>query len=583
MDVKYNWKTEDIFENEEEFNKCFRLADEKIDFSAYKGKLDTRDGFALCMKAQEEVSRLIDKLCVYAHMKHDENTKDSHYDGLCSKTISLAVKFNTETAFFLPELTALDTEKLIEYKDDPTLKDYDYFLATLLKEKEHVLSENEESLLALAGESLSSFSDIFTKIDNADLPLKPFTFDGEEISMSHGAYGEIMHSPNRALRKEYFERYYSAYKGLINTISATYTGSVKKDVFYAKARNYGSALESALIGEDVPTVVYKNLLESVNDSLPLLHDFIREKKKVLGLKEMRMYDIYAPMAENKDIKLEYDDAYNLVVEGLSVLGKEYRELLKKAHDERWISVYETDGKRSGAYSTAVYDTHPYVLLNYHKTTNDVFTIAHEMGHSIHSYYSNKNQPYFKADYKIFVAEVASTVNEVLLSKYLLKNAKDRKLKKYLLSYLLEMIRTTLYRQTQFAEFEEFSHATIENGNPLTKDVLSEKYFEINKKYYGDAINYDEDIKYEWARIPHFYRAFYVYKYATGIISALAIAERILTEGEIAVKDYFKFLSSGNSDGPINLLKIAGVDLTEKEPFVKAFKVFADALNEFKSL
>lgn len=296
-----------------------------------------------------------------------------------------------------------------------------------------------------------------------------------------------------------------------------------------------------------------------------------------------MYDVYVPVVEGAEMKLEYEQAYDLVVEGLAPLGKEYQELLIKAKNERWLDVYEKDGKRSGAYSVAVYDTHPYVLLNYQKTTHDVFTIAHEMGHSIHSYFSNRTQPYAKADYRIFVAEVASTVNEVLLIRHMLATEKDKKLKKYLLSYLLEMIRTTLFRQTQFAEFEQFSHQTVENGEPLTKENMSEEYLRLNKKYYGRSVVSEGSIQYEWARIPHFYRAFYVYKYATGIISALAISERILKEGQLAVDDYFKFLSSGGSDSPCELLKIAGVDLTTTKPFKSAFKVFKDTLEEFKSL
>jgi oligoendopeptidase F len=296
-----------------------------------------------------------------------------------------------------------------------------------------------------------------------------------------------------------------------------------------------------------------------------------------------MYDVYVPVVEGAELKLSYEDAYDLVVKGLKPLGEEYIELLERARKERWIDVYEKEGKRSGAYSVAVYDTHPYVLLNYQQTTHDVFTIAHEMGHSIHSYFSNRTQCYSKADYRIFVAEVASTVNEVLLIRYLLDTEKDVKLKKYLLSYLLEMIRTTLFRQTQFAEFEQFAHQTVESGEPLTKENLSEEYLRLNKKYYGKAVVSEGNIKYEWARIPHFYRAFYVYKYATGIISALAIADRILKEGQPAVDDYFKFLSSGGKDSPVELLKIAGVDLTDKKPFVSAFKVFKDTLEEFKSL
>lgn len=583
MDKKYIWATEEIFENSDAFEKECDRTEKEIDFKEFKGKLGDKEEFLRFMKKQEKVSRSIEKLSVYAMMLRDGDTRNGFFDGLVSRTIALSVKFNTETAFFFPELSNLCEEKLNEYIADPELSEYDYMLKTVIAEKAHILSENEESLLALGGDALSSFTNIFTKIDNADLPLKPFIYKGKKIPMTHGNYGVVMHSEDRGLREKYFKKYYAAYKSLINVISATYIGSVKKDVFSAKARKYSSSLAKALLSEDVPEKVYYNLLETVNDALPYLHEYMRVKKSELKLSSMHMYDIYAPTVESAEIKLSYDEAYELVIKGLSCLGEEYQRLLKTAHDNRWISVYETEGKKSGAYSVAVYDTHPYVLLNYHETTGDVFTIAHEMGHSIHSYFSNKNQPYIKADYKIFVAEVASTVNEVLLARYLLNSAKDKKLKKYLLSYLLEMIRTTLFRQTQFAEFEEFSHRVAESGEPLTKDKMNEKYFEINKKYYGDAIDYDDEIKYEWARIPHFYRAFYVYKYSTGIISALAIADRILTEGEPAVKDYFKFLSSGNSDGPVELLKIAGVDLTDKKPFLSAFKVFKDTLDEFVKL
>ena len=582
MSDRYKWATEDLYKDlnawEDDFKKI-----EKPDFKEFRGKLGRAEGFLACMKKQEETDMILERLSVYAYMKHDENTKDSEFDALLNRINSVAVKCAAETAFIGPELTALDDAVIKGYIDNPDLKDYDYALKCVLKNKEHVLSENEERLLSLSHEALSSFKDVFTKIDNADLPIGGFSHNGKKYPLTHGLYGVYMQSPDRALRKKAFKAYYKAYVSLINTIAATYYGSVKSDVFYAKAKKYPSALAAALSGEDVDVKVYKNLISSVHKALPLLHEYMSEKKKALNLDKMYMYDAYVPTVENADIKLDYDDAYKLVVKGLSVLGEEYAGLLEKAHDERWLDVYEADGKRSGAYSISAYGAHPFVLLNYQKTTHDVFTIAHEMGHSIHSYFSSKEQPYAKADYKIFVAEVASTVNEVLLCRYLLKSETDVKLKKYLLSYLMEMIRTTLFRQTQFAEFEEKVHATVEKGEPLNKDNMSKIYLSLNKKYYGKAITHGGEIKYEWARIPHFYRAFYVYKYATGIISALAIADRILTEGEPAVKDYFKFLSSGGSDSPVELLKIAGVDLTTDKPFAGAFKVFKDALDEFKAL
>ena len=583
MDNRYKWATEEIFGSDEEWETAFISVSKEIDFSKFKGKLGEKQSFLECMKAQEKVFRKIDKLSVYAMMKHDENTKDAKYDALLSKITSLGATLGANCAFIGPELTSLDDKILNDFILDADLSEYDYFLKGVLKDKEHVLSENEEKLLAESSEMMASFKDIFTKIDNADLPLGEVKHGKERIPLSHGSYGVIMHGEDRALRKKTFNKYYGAYISLINTISATYYGNVKKGVFLAKAKKFNSALERALFNEDVPKIVYDNLINSVDKALPLLHKYMQEKKKLLGLKRMYMYDVYVPVVEGAELKLDYEDAYNLVVEGLKPLGKEYCDLLVKAKNERWLDVYESDGKRSGAYSVAVYDTHPYVLLNYQKTTHDVFTIAHEMGHSIHSYFSNRTQPYAKADYRIFVAEVASTVNEVLLIRHLLNTEKDRKLKKYLLSYLLEMIRTTLFRQTQFAEFEQFAHSMVEKGEPLTKENLSEEYLRLNKKYFGKAIVSEGNIKYEWSRIPHFYRAFYVYKYATGIISALAIADRILTEGQTAVDDYFKFLSSGGKDSPVELLKIAGVDLTSETPFESAFKVFENTLNEFINL
>ncbi len=580
MDKKYTWATEEIFESKTKWEEDFNKLSSMLDFSQYKGTLNNKESFLSCMKAQEKAARILDRLSVYAMMKHDENTKNAEYDALMSKVMMIGAKFGENTAFVLPELTALDQKVLEEYSTDKDLVDYDYFIREILKEKEHVLSESEEKLLSMSSETLSSFRDIFNKIDDADLPLGEIRHKGKKIKLTHGTYSLILHSEDRELRKKAFTKYYSAYTSLINVISATYYGNVKKGVFLAKAKKYPSALDRALMSEDVERVVYDNLISTVKKALPSLHRYVKEKKNLLGLSRMKMYDMYVPVVEGAELKLEYDDAYDLVIEGLKPLGEEYSNLLKKARDERWIDVYEGEGKRSGAYSVAVYDTHPYVLLNYQKTTHDVFTIAHEMGHSIHSYFSNKTQCYQKADYRIFVAEVASTVNEVLLIRHLLATEKDKKLKKYLLSYLLEMIRTTLFRQTQFAEFEQFAHQTVEKGEPLTKENLSEAYYKLNKKYYGKSVSSEGDIRYEWARIPHFYRAFYVYKYATGIISALAIADRILIEGKPAVDDYFKFLSSGGKDSPVNLLKIAGVDLTDKKPFNQAFKVFEDTLNQF---
>lgn len=581
---KYKWNLEDIFQSDEEWGALLSEVKGEIDFSEFQGKLGEADFFLRCMKKQDSVNQKLEKLYVYAMMRRDSDTSDSAADALIMRAQSVLVAYNTNLSFVLPELTALDSSVLVAYRDNPAFSDYDYFLTTVIKSKQHVLSPEEENLLAMGGEVYSQFQNAFTKLNNADLKFPEIkSKSGEKIQLTHGTYSVVMNGTDRALRKKAFEGMYGAYCDLLNTITAIYSGNVKKNVFIAKARKYDSCLSMALAEEDVDPIVYRNLIKAVHKTLPALHRYMAAKKRSLGYSKMYMYDMSVPVVENVDLKLEYEEAFALVKEGLKPLGDDYVALLQRAFDERWIDVMETENKRSGAYSTAIYDVHPYVLLNYQKTTHDVFTIAHELGHSLHSYFSNGAQHYAKADYKIFVAEVASTVNEVLLLKHILAKAEDTKLKKYLLSYFLEMIRTTLFRQTQFAEFEALAHEMAEKGEPLTKENLSEKYLELNKRYYGRSIVSNKEIAYEWARIPHFYTAFYVYKYATGITSAMAIVDRILKEGEPAVKDYFAFLSSGSSDNPVNLLKIAGVDLTKPAAFENAMNVFKETLAEFEAL
>ena len=578
------WKLTDIFKSEEEFDRLLSEVEKKIDFSAYEGKLGDEDKLFECFKKMDEVEEILEKLDVYAYMKKDLDTRDSSAVGALSRAENVVVKYSSNISFVMPEITSLDEEKLKKIIADPKFKDYDYALRRILEGKKHVLSKECENLLAMGGQVFGGFHDIFSMIDNADMPFPEIEVDGKKVTVSHGMYGVLLQSDDREVREKAFKAYYKAYISLINTIAATYIGSVNKDVYFSRVRKYASCLEGALSGEDVQKEVYDNLLESTHEALPLLHRYVKDRKKIFGYDELHMWDIYAPLVENADIKLEYEDAFKLVKEGLAPLGEDYGKLLQSAHDDGWIDVEETEGKRSGAYSICVYGLkHPYVLLNYQKSTHEVFTIAHELGHAMHSYKSNAAQPKSKADYKIFVAEVASTVNEVLLLKYLLKTTKDVKLKTYLLSYYLDMIRTTLFRQTMFAEFEYIAHTAAEKGEPLTKDMLCGKYLELNKAYYGEDIVSDSEISYEWARIPHFYTAFYVYKYATGIISAISIAERIYSEGEAAVKDYFKFLSSGGSDSPVELVKLAGVDLTKKDAYVSAVKSFENALNEFEKL
>ena len=580
---QYKWAIEDIYATDEAWEKDFEKAEKSITFSKYAGKLGDSATLLKFLREDEEFSKLVERLAVYAHMRHDEDAGNTKYGAMYARIISLFAKCSAEMAFFDPEMAALDEKYLKSLIADKRFTDFDYMLKRILDRKPHVLSEAEERLIGMAGEIFGNFTDTFGMIDNVDLPFPSMEWEGKEIKLTHGMYGIILHSDNREKRAEAYEKYYGAYKSLINTITSTYVGNVKKDVFLSKAYKFGYCLEHALFSEDVDRAVYENLLKAVDENLPAMHRYIADRKKILGYDKLYFYDIYAPLVSGVELKLSYDEAYDYVIRGLAPLGKEYQALLKKGHDERWIDVEETDGKRSGAYSTGCNGVHPFVLLNYQPNISDVFTIAHEMGHSLHTYFSSANQPYSKADYKIFVAEVASTVNEVLLLKFMLNEAKDADMRKYLLNYYLDSIRATLHRQTSFAEFEYESHSMAERGEPLTKENLCKVYADIGKKYYVEVIEHDYNISCEWARIPHFYRAFYVYKYATGITAAINIAKRILSEGDKAVKVYFKFLSGGSSTDPVSLLKLAGVDLSTTQPFKVAMREFEETLTEFEKL
>ena len=584
---RLKWQIDAIFATDEAWEEEYKKVESEYgncDFSVYSGKLADKATLLSCLKKSDEIARRIEKLYLYAHMRHHEDVRIAKNASAMSKIGSLASKIFAEFSFIEPELTALPAQTLQAFIDDKDFQDYDYRLQKLARAKEHVLSANEEKLLTLGADVMGEFQSIFSMLDNANLNLPKATYKGEEVQMSHGMYGVVMHEGTREERKEWFEKYYGAYIKLIDAITQTYAANVKKDVFYKTVRGFKSCMQMAMDGEDVDVKVYETLVESTQNALPLLHEYISMRKELLGVDEQNMYDLYLPLVENADIKLSFDEAYDLVVEGLKPLGKDYQELLKKGKAEGWIDVCESEGKRSGAYSTSVYDSpHPYVLLNYQPTTNDIFTIAHEMGHALHTYKSTMAQPYAKASYTIFLAEIASTVNEVLLLKHLYKNATDNNLKKYLLNYYIETFRATWFRQTQFAQFEQLAHAKAESGEALTKENLNELYYGLNQKYYGEGIKHNEEIAYEWARIPHFYSSFYVYKYATGIISAVSIVKRILEEGEPAVKDYFEFLSSGACTDPVAILKKAGVDLTTSAPFETAIAEFKQTLEEFKSL
>ncbi len=585
QDVKTErkWKIEDIYASDELWEEDYKKALNVPRFSKYSGKLGDKKQLLKFFREDDDYSVLIEHLAIYAHLCHDEDISVPLHAEQYSKMFPLFSQYSTERAFFEPEMAKLSDEYLNSVAADPDFSDYDYIIQRVIKGKKHTVSEAEEKIIGMSYEVFNTFSDTFAMIDNLDLPLPEIEFNGEKVKLTHGLYGIILHSPDAAKRKEAYDKYYAAYGSLLNTLASTYIGNVKSDVLLSKVYKFDSCLERALFDEDVDKVVYENLLKAVDDNLSSMHRYIADRKKILGCEKQYFCDIYAPLVDGVDFKLSYDEAYAYVIKGLAALGKDYQALLKKAYDERWLDVEETEGKRNGAYSASCYGVHPYVLLNYQPSISEVFTIAHEMGHSIHTYFSQKYQPFAKSQYKIFVAEVASTVNEVLLLKYMLKEAKDINLKKYLLNYYLDTIRATLHRQTMFAEFEAATHAVVEKGEPLTKDSMCSIYSEIGKKYYGDQIEHDNNISFEWARIPHLYSSFYVYKYATGITAAINIAKRILENGESAVKDYVKFLSGGSSTDPVSLLKYAGVDLTKPEPFEIAMREFEDTLTEFEKL
>lgn len=581
---KYKWNLGDIFATPADWEKTFeKLSAEYPTLASYKGKLADRNNLLEFLKRSDSFDVELGKLYCYAYMSYNEDSQDGEKQARYSRVYGLLTQYSAALSFVSPEISAIPDEQLESFINDPAFSDYDVSLKNILAGKAHILSPEEEKILANVGAFSGQFQEVFNRLDSGDIKFDEITVRGEKVKLGHGAYSTLLQDKDQSVRKLAFETYYKAYINVINTLAGLYEGSVKADVFRAKTRKFQSTMESALFYEQVDKKVYDNLIKCMHESFQPLHHYIALRKKLMGLETLNMYDLYVAIFEDADISCEYEEACELVKKGLAPLGEDYLKVVQQAFDNRWIDVYETPTKRSGAYSMGVAGVHPYMLLNYQKTTHDIFTIAHEMGHSMHTYYSEKAQPAAKADYKIFVAEVASTCNEVLLLKYLLSTVTDVKIKKYLLQYYLDMLRTTMYRQAMFAEFEQITHELVEKGQPLTAEVMCNEYLKLNKMYYGEAVHHNDEIKYEWARIPHFYRAFYVYKYSTGIISAVCIAEKILKEGESAVKNYKKFLSLGSSMDPVSELKVAGVDLTSEEPFKIVAKSFEDTLAQLEEL
>lgn len=587
IDDRYKWKLEDLYPTddvwEEEFAAVRRLVEQ---FPRFRGQvIASADQLLNAIQAYEEIHRRLEKLYVYARMRSDEDQSVAKYQAMADRAQGLHVQAESAMAFFVPEILNLDETRLEQFfQERPELRLYNFFLQEILRQKPYRRSPEEEEIIAMAGELAQAPANIFSVLNNVEIRFPTIKDEqGREVELSHGRYITLMESQDRRVRRDAFYAMYDTYHKFRHTLAASLNAGVKKEIFFARVRRFSSALEAALYPDHVPVDVYHTLIDTIHQHLPLLHRYMAMRKKLLGLDELHMYDLYVPLVGDVEMKIPYETALEMVKEGLQPLGEDYRRVLEEAFQGGWIDVFENRGKRSGAYSWGAYGTHPYVLLNYQENLDNVFTIAHEMGHALHSYYSDRDQPYIYAQYTIFVAEVASTLNEALLMDHLLKTTTDPKRKLYLLNYYLEQFRGTVFRQVKFAEFEKIIHEKAEAGEALTADVLCDVYLNLNKQYYGPAMVVDEPIAMEWARIPHFYSNFYVYKYATGFSAAQAIARHILTEGEPAVNRYLSFLKSGGSDTPINLLKKAGVDMTKPEPVREAMQTFKKLLDELEEL
>ena len=583
IDNQFKWHLEDIFPSNEAWEECFFATEEMLpQISKYNGNLKDDETILECLLLGTKIEHELSRLYQFARMHRDEDSRETIYQGMTDRAEMLLVKFSALSSFLSPELTELPIEKLEELKNNKRFSDYSVTFDHLIRNKSIILSKKEEKLLSEMRLFSGNSQEVFTMFDNADVKFQPIENEkGEKIEMSHGVYSMMLQSPDQEMRRKAFESMFNAYKDYINTLATNYAGNVKKNWFFAKIRGFQTALDYSMYGENVPSTCYKQLLEAVDKGTKTLHRYIALRKRILGI-DLNMYDLHMPIIKEQNLALPYDKAVDTVKEALKVMGKEYSDILASAFTDGWVDVYENKGKKSGAYSWGCYGVHPFVLLNYHETTHDIFTIAHELGHALHSYYSNANQCEEKAGYTIFVAEIASTVNEVLLLKHLLKTATGE-FRKYLLSYYLDMFRTTLFRQTMFSEFEVAAHTMVEKGIPVTADSLSNAYYELNKKYYGESVNHNDLIRYEWARIPHFYRSYYVYKYATGITTAVTIADNILTCGEEYFAKYRKFLSAGGSLAPLDIIRLADVDLETSAPYEKAMSEFEKTLKELEEL
>ncbi|SJO82184.1 oligoendopeptidase F [Clostridioides difficile] len=584
IEEKYKWKIDKMYSSKEEIEKDISKVKNLIqEVKEYKGKLsESKENLYKVLNISENASRIVQNLYVYTHMKQHEDTRINDNQGRATKTEMLSTDLGVATSYIVPEILAIEENKLSEYLKDEKLSFYTKYIKDILRDKPHTLSEREEEILAATSELSTIPENVYDMLAYADMEFPEIEDEeGNKVKLSHSNYSLFIKSKNSRVRKEAFEGEFSTYEKYKNTFASTLYGGIKSEIFYAKTRKYNSAIEASLFSDDVSLDVYNNLISAIDKSIPNLNKYVELKKKFLGLNEIHMYDLYVPLTDKFDMDIPYDKAQDIILEALKPLGEEYLKVIKSAFDEGWIDVYDNEGKKGGAYSWGSYDSHPYILMSYKNDLNSLFTLIHELGHSVHSYYSRTSQPFLYSDYKIFVAEVASTLNELLLINYLLENSKSKDETIYLLNYYLEQFRTTVHRQTMFAEFEKIVHQRVESGEPLTADEFTNIYYKLNEKYYGKSAIVDKQIGIEWARIPHFYSNFYVYKYATGFSAASALSQQILSEGSTAVDRYINFLKSGGSEYPLEQLKSAGVDMTKKESIEEALNVFAELVNKLE--
>ena len=583
---EYKWSVKDLYSSDElwnnDYEKALKSTQEKSSFEGCV--MDSADTLADALSESEKDDYITERLYVYAFMRYYEDTSDGTYQQMSGKAQMLAVKMSEKYSFLVPEIMVADDDKVARFLDSDKIKPYRHLLCDMLAKKEHTCSQKEEKLLAMASQMADSPSDIFSKFNNADVKFgKVHDEHGDEKELTSAGFSVFMESRDRNVRKEAFYALYRQYKSYINTLAASYYGNVKQAVFFANARNYESTLQMYLSGSFIPESVYTNLIDTVNNNLDKMHDYVSLRKKTLGVDELHFYDKYAPLTSDYTVNVSYENAKETVLDALKILGDDYVSQVKKGYESGWVDVYENDGKRSGAFSWGAYGTHPYIFLNYTETLNDIFTLIHETGHAMHTYYSNETQPYTYAGYKIFVAEVASTCNEVILIDYLLKHSRSDEEKKYLYGHYLEQFKGTLFRQTMFAEFEMITHRMAQDGEVLNAESLCGTYKKLNEKYFGKDMVIDEEIAYEWARIPHFYTPFYVYQYATGFSAAVAIATKIINGDKEVLHGYREFLKGGSSMHPIELLSLCKIDMSKPDVIQDALNVFGSLIEDFKKI